>query len=922
MTSFPLALSVELLLDGVWTAGTTDVYQRDIIKISRGRADEAGQVEPSRCNLTIDNRTGKYSPRNPVGAHFGKLGRNTQLRVLTPTTLDNYLALPGDSTSHVSTPDAAALDITGDIDVRIEVDPRTWRPGDSFGLARKWDGTGDQRSWALYLSPDGNIEFWWTTGGTGGTINAIPSTVAVPASSSRLALRATLDVNNGAAGNDVRFYTAPAIDGTWTQLGATVTTAGTTSIFASTAPVEVGRVTGPSAPGILTDSLQGKVYAVELRNGINGTLVASPDFTAHGGGNTSFTDAQGRVWAFHGSAVVANPSARFHGEVASWPQKWDTSGSDVWAPIEAAGVMRRLGQGASALKSVLYRALTTLTTNRPVAYWPMEDGGGATEFASGLPGGEAASGAAVADLATFTGFKASSPLPQLNGARVGCNVAGYTHTGEHQTRFLLAVPAGGVAAETAIVRIYTATGSVVAWELRVKADGALILRALDSEGAELFNSGPMGFAVNGKLLRVSVELEAVGADTDWEVLTLEPGQAGLSLSGTLAGRVVGAVRRVGVNSEGGLGDTAFGHLSVQSTITSLFDLADEFNAYTGERAGERILRLCLEEGLALAATGTMADTARTGPQLPKALLDLLREAAATDLGILYEPREFAGLGYRTRADLYAQAAGLALNYAPGHLSAIEPVDDDQATRNDITVTREGGGSARVELTTGALSTAAPPDGVGRYDEEVTISVKRDEDLPDQASWRLHLGTVDEARYPVLGLNLARGAFIADATLTANAQDLDVGDKVTVTNPPAWLPPETISQLAQGFTETLSRFEWTIDVNCSPATPWDVGVWDASSGPGEARYSSDGSHLTSAHGATNTTLSVGTPSGPLWSGADTPFDIYVGGERIRVTAVSGAGATQTFTVTRSINGVVKAHPISEPVRLFKPAHYAL
>lgn len=921
--------AVQLLLNGVWTDITADAFVRDSIVINRGRADESGHADPSRCTVTLNNKSGVYSPRNPSGAHFGAIGRNTPFRVLTPATLDNHLVLPGHHLSYADTPDAAALDITGDIDIRIDVHPPTWRPTDDTGLARKYYTSGNQKSWAFWLDETGHLRFWWSANGSG-TLFA-RANAPIPAASGRLGLRVTLDVDNGAAGNTAKFYTAPSIDGPWTQIGITWTQSGTTSIFASTAPVEVGRVTGPSpAGGITSTAFGGKIYGFELRSGIDGTAVASPDFTAADSGDGTLTDAQGRVWTFHGSAVLANPNARFHGEVSAWPQKWDTSGEDVWVPIEAAGVMRRLGQGASALKSTLYRALTTLAANKPVGYWPMEDGGDATEFASGLPGGEAAHGAGDADLATFTGFKASSPLPQLKAARVGCNVPGYSHTGEHQTRFLLAVPSGGVAAETSVVRIYTATGSVAWWELRVKSDGALILRAMDSEGAELFNSGPMAFAVNGKLLRVSVELDAVGADTHWDVLTLEAGQpTGLSLSGTLAGRVVGAVRRVGVNSEGGLGDTAFGHLSVQSTITSLYDLHEELNAYTGEPAGTRILRLCLDEGLPLTVTGDLADTARMGPQLPKTLLDLLREAAETDMGILYEPRTTLGVAYRTRTSLYAQAADLALDYASGHLSAIEPVDDDQATRNDVTAAREGGGSARAELTTGALSTAAPPDGVGRYDDEVTLSIRRDEDLPHQASWRLHLGTVDEARYPVLGVNLAATAFTGNPTLTAAAKALDVGDKLTVTNIPGWLPPDDIRQIAQGFTETISppsgvpyRHPWTIDVNCSPAAPWDVAVYDATSGPGEARYSSDGSTLAAGLTTTATSVSVATPAGPLWSSTDQPFDIYVGGERMRVTAVTGASSPQTFTVIRSVNGVVKTHLTGAEVRLFKPAYYAL
>jgi hypothetical protein len=696
MVAFPLDLTVELELAGVWTDITADVYQRDPIRVRVGRSSEGTRAEASRCNLTINNRSGDYSPRNPNGAHYGKLGRNTPLRV---------------------------------------------------------------------------------------TVGA----------------------------SDVRFI----------------------------------------------------------------------------------------------------------GEVASWPQKWDTGEADVWVPIEAAGPTRRLGQGASALKSTLYRGLTSLTVNAPVAYWPFEDGGDATEFASGLPGGEAATGAGAATLATFTGFKASAPLPELNGAQVGCNVAEYTHTGEHQTRFLLAVPAGGVAAETSVVRIYTATGAAAWWELRVKTDGALILRAMDSEGAELFNGGPMGFAVNGKLLRVSVELEDAGASvTDWNVLTLEAGQpTGLSLSGSTAAGVLGAVRRVGVNSEAGLGATAFGHLSVQDTITSLYDLHEELNAYTGETAGDRISRLLSEEGIPSESTAM-------GPQLPKTLLDLLGEAADADLGILYDPAYTPGLAYRTRGWLYAQDSALELDYATNDLSSIEPVDDDQATRNDITVTRDGGGSARAELTEGPLSVAAPPDGVGRYDEEVTISVERDEDLPGQASWRLHLGTVDEARYPTIGIDLATASFTADEALSDDARLLDIGSKVTVANPPAWLPPETITQLVQGVTETLSAHQWRFDLNLVPASPYDVGEYDAATGPGEARYSSDLSTLAEDLDTTEQAIEVATVDGPLWSDADQPFGIWVGGERMTVTDVDGTTSPQFFTVTRSVNGVVKTHLTGAEVRLFKPAVYAL
>jgi hypothetical protein len=68
----------------------------------------------------------------------------------------------------------------------------------------------------------------------------------------------------------------------------------------------------------------------------------------------------------------------------------------------------------------------------------------------------------------------------------------------------------------------------------------------------------------------------------------------------------------------------------------------------------------------------------------------------------------------------------------------------------------------------------------------------------------------------------------------------------------------------------------------------------------------------------------TSTSPLWTTAsgDVPFDIAVGGERMTVTAVSGTSSPQTFTVTRHVNGVTKAHTAGEDVRLWFPPIYAM
>lgn len=894
--SFPLAYTTELLL-GTWTDITSDTYQRDPVTITRGRSDEASKVDPSSCDLTLDNRSGNYSPRNPTGTHFGVLTRNTPLRVLTPSALDPYMALPGREESYASTPDAASLDITGDLDLRMELEPLTWRPSGNYGLARKYETTSDERSWLFAVTSTGQLQLYWSPNGTLASRLSASSTVAIPAASTRLALRVTLDVNNGAAGNDVRFYTSTAIDGTWTQLGATVTTAGVTSVHAGTAALEVGRSTAPSPlAGVDYEPVQGDVYALELRSGIGGagTVVASPDFTAQDSGDVEFDDAQALTWTLQGNATMVNPNARFHGEVPAWQPRSDESGSDVYTPVQAAGVMRRLGQGAAALKSTMYRGLTAL--DRVVAYWPCEDSEGATELASGLPGQPPMlHPSGTLDNASFTDFKASAALPTGSGLQWSGLVSDYAITGETQVNFLLAVPSGGVASTSQICRI-RASGSAQSWTLHVNTAGSLRLQAFNVTDVQIADSGFIAFAVNGKLLRVSIELDHTGADVDWAVATLEVGQtSGMATSGTLVTRTIGRIRSVSMNVGGVLTDTALGHISVENEITSIYDLSDELNAYSGESATDRILRLCREEGMPVTIVGDVNDATELGAQLPETLLDLLREAAEADLGILHEPRGHLGLAYRTRASLYAQDAALALDYASADLSAFEPVEDDKATRNDITVKRAGGSSARVELTTGALSVNAPPAGVGRYDEEVTISVERDEDLRDQAGWRLHLGTVDEARYPVIAMNLARAAFTGDAALTTSAETLDIGGKITVENLPAWMPPDDVAQIAQGFTEVLTRFDWQIEVNCSPGSPWDVALWNESSGAGEARYSSDGSALVAGAALLLNGVSPGRAATPDAAALDIVGDIDL---RVHVAMDDWTPAAAQALITKS------------------------
>lgn len=215
------------------------------------------------------------------------------------------LRLPGSSGNYASTPDAAALDIVGDIDMRVAVAMDDWTPAASSALISKYTATGDQRSYLLQVTTGGNLRTFWTADGV--TALNMASTVAPTVSDGAILLvRCTLDVDDGAGNRVAKFYTKTATAATafsgladdtgWTQLGTTVTTAGTTSIFSSTAVLEVGT----EAVGT-TNVLAGRVLAAELRDGIDGSVVFRANFNRPIG-ETSFTEDTGKVVTLNGNA--------------------------------------------------------------------------------------------------------------------------------------------------------------------------------------------------------------------------------------------------------------------------------------------------------------------------------------------------------------------------------------------------------------------------------------------------------------------------------------------------------------------------------------------------------------------------------------------------------------------------------------------
>jgi hypothetical protein len=234
-----------------------------------------------------------------AAVRFARLSNEEGIRWQMPAA-ELALKFPGLTGDHASTPDHVSLDITGDLDVRCEMTPETLNPFRLQALVAKTDsGTANEQSYLLYLNSE-TVHFLWSPNGS--VVHGVDATESLP-NIPRQAVRVTIDVDNGAGGHTVRFYTASSISGPWEQLGEPVSAPGEneTSIFASTAPVTIG------AAGVdgQFDSYRGLIHAVEIRDGIDGTTVADPDFSESSPGDTSLIDSTGKVWSLHGGTWIS-----------------------------------------------------------------------------------------------------------------------------------------------------------------------------------------------------------------------------------------------------------------------------------------------------------------------------------------------------------------------------------------------------------------------------------------------------------------------------------------------------------------------------------------------------------------------------------------------------------------------------------------
>ena len=899
-----LPIKQELLIDGAWVDVTATPHGTlggsEGIDILRGSSSEQATIGADIAAFKLDNTDGRYANRNPMSPYYGLLPQWTPYRCslehdegaslrLTDTNLIDSDTYDG---ARAWTADKASLDITGDLDVRIDCQADDWYGRNGHVLAGKYVSTGNQRSWCFASDNRGRLMFMWTTDGTTGTRTIAYSTDSVPARG-RVALRAVIDVNTG-SGCSVTFYTGTGgVSGSWTQLGSVVTGPLTTSVYSSSAPLEVGHVNNGGirqffGSGINAEPFCGKIYDFSLRNSA-GTEVARMNANGQAAGTASWSDGltAPNTWILEASAEISGADYRFHGEVPEFPVEWDPTGNYVIVNVSASSIVERLTSGQKPLESPIKRNLKRYSSD---GYWPMEDSFGATSIGAtvGRTGymKDAAFGAAselpgAAGALAFTsddGYASANCEPRSSNTGVSCMIFYFRFD---------TVPASA----KQIFSFYQKTGSIYAVRVDVTAT-TYTLNIVDSANSSLLTSnttfGTYGTPNQWIAMRVLLTQNGGNVDWAWAWYSVDaPVTHGVS--GSFAGTVGRPTSWISWPFTD-KSDLQIGHVILSRTDLQFgsYAFVASTNGYARETARDRAMRIAAEEGIPFwwigpDTTDGEVQSAFMGAQGLLAPIDLFQECASTDGGILFAPRDKLGLAIRSGYSLLNRD-GPEVSYTSKHLSGRLLPRENRDIRNDVTITRNGGSFGRYEKTEGANNThprSEDPEGVGTFDVSIPRSAAFDSQLVPLAQREVMFGTWDELRFSQVEINLRRADV---ASIVADVNDLDIGRPFVLTGLPLYAGgPEDLAQLVRGYRETLSNQPRTIVFNTSPYGPYQTGTW------GARRWATRTTVLSAPRSSGQTNLHFLTSDErEVWSTTATPYDIMIAGERMTVTAMGAPG----------------------------------
>jgi hypothetical protein len=623
--------------------------------------------------------------------------------------------------------------------------------------------------------------------------------------------------------------------------------------------------------------------------------------------------------------VIVNGTTRLYGEASAWraertPEHSPGVRGRSWTSLTAEGVLRRLGQWTDPLRSPMYRTISGRSTS--IGHWPLEEDSGALALANSVAGGAAGTFKGGVTLA-----ETDAPLGAEQTIAVGANTqlagrfSNASTSAGWQVGFsfhLAALPPSATYGE--LLRWTVSNGNT--WIVEVN-NTTYQFRVVDADGVAVWSSGAITFGTGAEPSNwVTMRIKAFqsGGNIQVEPAWYVQGQTSAwGITATFAGTIAG-LRQWWQNGNSVVSGGHFSHVYAVTGVTD--DLvsgvsAAVFNGYSGEAALTRFSRLCTELGIVKYAIGTAAESTLMGPQRADTFLNLLKEIRDTEGGRIDDERSDIALTMRTRRNTFNLTAALTLVYPSQVALPFNRILDDANTHNRVTVKNESGGEVTSSLLTGSMSVLAPPNGVGEYKQTIDVNVSNPAtQLPDIADWWRARGTIERPRYDEVTVDL-----LANPSLAATAVAVREGDRIDITG----AEPGTVSLYVTGMVEKIGAATWTLTYLTDLYDVWIIGVYD------DGTWRWDTQTTTLAAGATSTATSLSLTTTDLndvltTAAGSLPYDLIIGGEQVRVTAMTAAAGTgpytQTATVTRSINSVVKAQTSATSVNVYDSRRWGL
>lgn len=581
-----------------------------------------------------------------------------------------------------------------------------------------------------------------------------------------------------------------------------------------------------------------------------------------------------RVRVDNGSGPVTRAAAY----VPGFPPRWDRTGRNNTVTLKAVGITDRLGRGR-VLQSPLRRTMVGVSPDdyQPQEYWSLEEGSSATQFASGLAGGTTVTPTTGIDFASDSDLVSSLPLPVFYPGTIAVfPVRTYTDTGQWAVQMAIKPSATG----------YPFTVFLTGGTAR-RVDVALNFSTLEISVAVYDVGGSSLMSMTATIPNIVGEWASVvlssrqnigGGNGQFDInLITDDGFTSWSTGNVVASAVYGRPTSIRLAPTT---DTAFGHLGLYVNPAFAIGIDDVYNARTaasawaGEMAHERAERLCKEARVPFTTAATVSQ--RMGPQTTRRLLDLLRECADVDSGLLVENMDF-GITFVSAGERYNLAPSITLDYTADDIMAPwDPTDDDQDYVNTVVASRDGGSSV-------PLADEDEVDEVGEYGVPITPNVETDGQLTEVGGWRLHLGLDDDLTWPAVSPNIQNNSTLLDDWLAT-----DLGHALHVTDHPEPLAPDTIRQIIEGYTEVWGLHTATATAILSPQAPWDVAELDDDDS-GKLDTAGTVMHVAATSGATSFT--VHTEVLPKWTtdAGEMPIPILTSGQVNSVTAIANVSS---------------------------------